>query len=261
MLLEFPLTEYVTDRNVVTGNRTHYAEFDPGQTTSDPIVFHSKMDDFKFVDGSAENHIDAGWLSYLELGEPEPAVADSPPLRQLDIAGPARRKIALNGVPLPDEQPQKSPESDQPKEESYIDGYNLALNHSISDVFVPQGASQFPLAVERHAQEVTWTTRSDLPVRERMTDPFGQGWGSNLCSYVDFRRDSNGAARAVTVVDESGSSQQFLDLGNEYEILPFSATDVKSFMNTLKKETINGETCLVYEKNMEPAWYLSQERS
>lgn len=243
-----PLTEYVTDRSVVTGNRTYYAEFDPGQTTSDPVIFHSKLSDFKFVDQTGENYIDESWHSYLELGEPEPVVWDSPPLKQLDIAGPARRKIALNGVPLPDEQPQKSPESDQPREESYIDGYNLALKHSTSDVFVPQGASQFPLSVQRHAQEVTWTTRSDLPVRERMTEPFGQGWGSNLCSYVDFRRDSNGAARAVTVVDENGSSQQFLDLGNEYEVLPFSATDAKSFMNTLKKETINGVACLVYEK-------------
>lgn len=164
-----------------------------------------------------------------------------------DIAGPAFRKIGLNGVPLPDEQPQKNEETDQPSESSFIDAYSLGLEHSTSDIYVHLGSSDLPLTVRRCSRDFTWTPRADVNLEHRIDLPFGPGWSSGICSYVELRADDQDVA--ISVADEAGGGQQFLrgDDG-QFHALPYSSSDAKSFMNTLIMESEGGLEHFVYTK-------------
>lgn len=156
-------------------------------------------------------------------------------LRMKDIAGPAHRKIGLNGVPMPDEPPQKEEESDQPREESFIDGYTMGLQHSTSDVYVPLGASSLPLQANRCAEEYSWTPGAGPHPQDLLTQPFGIGWNSGLTSYVEIK-SVNGSTIA-RVSDENGCSQSFiLNSNGKYDAMPFSSTDAKGFLNRLEKQ-------------------------
>lgn len=168
-------------------------------------------------------------------------------LKHQDIAGAVHRKIALNGVPMPDEPPQKAEETDQPKEESYIDAYSLGLNHSTSDVYVPLTASELPLAVRRSAADHSWTPDADVDTEDRMNLPFGAGWQSGICSHLEI--SGTGNERKFYVHDEAGGSQQFLMLEDgSFHALPYSSSDAKSYMSTLKRQPADGKETFVYKR-------------
>ncbi|BCU78559.1 RHS repeat-associated core domain-containing protein [Luteolibacter sp. LG18] len=156
-----------------------------------------------------------------------------------DAVGPKYRKVALNGRPIPDEKPQQEEESDQPEEETYVDAFNLGLHHDTSYHYTPLGASDLALQVTASTEETGFSSRSGLRPHERLDLPFGVGWSSNLCSYVEvvetIGEDSHEPV-TVNVVDESGRSQRFgtIDFGSFFP-WPSARVDKKTYLNTLTR--------------------------
>ena len=136
-----------------------------------------------------------------------------------DSAGPAHRKIGLNGLPLSDAKPQAQDESGELSEETFVDAYSRQLRHSVSDVYVANESTLLPLQVRRSVTPEAWSRRFGLTPDERMDRPFGPGWSSNLTPFITFERtagdsDSSGAhisryQRAI-VTDEQGEQRVFL---------------------------------------------------
>ena len=136
-----------------------------------------------------------------------------------DSAGPAHRKIGLNGFPLSDAKPQAQDESGELKEETFVDAYSLQLRHSVSDVYVSTDSTLLPLQVRRSVTPEAWSRRFGGTPEERMDRPFGPGWSSNLVPFISFEKSGSGTdtspehihlyERAV-VTDEQGGQRTFL---------------------------------------------------
>ena len=141
----------------------------------------------------------------------------SAPTVSASVAGPPKyRKIALNGAAIGDSKPQAESESDQALEESYIDAFNRQLVHSSSDIYVPIPNSQAVLQVQRSTTAEVWNDTHGLKPSEKITTPFGPGWNSNLCAYVQRRENyvkEDGAwflkSTSISVVDPLGGGQRF----------------------------------------------------
>ncbi len=159
-----------------------------------------------------------------------------------DATGPRYRKVALTGLPLSDEAPQATEESDQHKEQTYIDAFNRALVHHTSDIYVPVPASELILQVTRSYQEEIWNQRHGMKPNERFDRPFGAGWTSSICSYIEFvERNPTGATApeptSVRVVDEEGRSQSFGTYNSVYYFpMPSGRVEKKTYLNTLTKD-------------------------
>ena len=67
-----------------------------------------------------------------------------------DSAGPAHRKIGLNGLPLSDAKPQAQDESGELREETFVDAYSRQLRHSVSDVYVSNDSTLLPQIGRAH---------------------------------------------------------------------------------------------------------------
>ncbi|MGB0371721.1 MAG: RHS repeat-associated core domain-containing protein [Opitutales bacterium] len=181
-----------------------------------------------------------------------------------DSVGPRYRKIALNGRPISDEKPQEEDEKDLESEETYIDAFDLSLRHDTSYVYVPLASSELALSVTASASELSWTDRSGLRPHERLTLPFGAGWSSNICSYIEKVETLGSgimtAPLSVNVVDENGHSQRFgIDADGKFFPWPSSLVDAKTFENRLERVGSNlvlhkkyGNT-LTYEST--DAWF------
>ncbi|MFT3991182.1 MAG: hypothetical protein QM680_07210 [Luteolibacter sp.] len=166
-----------------------------------------------------------------------------------DAVGPKYRKVALNGRPIADEQPQQEEESDQPEEETYIDAFNLSLHHDTTFNYTQLGASDLVLQSSMSSEETGFSNRSGLRPYERFDLPFGAGWSSNLCSYVEVVEtigDDTDDPVAVNVVDEAGRPQRF-GTRNFQTFFPWpsSRTDKKTYLNSLRR---NGETFVLEKK-------------
>ena len=166
-----------------------------------------------------------------------------------DAVGPRNRKIGLNGRPISDSQPQQEGETEIYKEQSYVDAFSLELHHDNSFVHVPLGASDLILEASASVRETTWNHRSGLRPNESLTLPFGVGWTSNLCSYIEIVEtmgQSSNDPLTVNVVDEGGRGQRFgtKDL-NLFFPWPSSLVDKKTYLNTLVK---NGNDLVLTKK-------------
>ena len=152
--------------------------------------------------------------------------------------GPRYRKVALNGLPMPDEKPQAQDETDQEKEETYVDAFNLTLRHSTTDIFVPLVGGELSLSVRRNVEPEIWNDRNGLwpddpttppgkttpPVGagwDRFDEPFGAGWSSGISPHIQFvssisvieASDCPASAPPATytyVTDEDGTTHRFL---------------------------------------------------
>ncbi len=154
-----------------------------------------------------------------------------------DAVGPKHRKIALNGRPLADEKPQQEEESDQASEETYIDAFNLSLRHDTTFTYLPLASSEMVLQASASSEETGFTSRSGLKPHERLDLPFGVGWSSSLCSYIEVVEtvgDESDDPIAVNVVDEAGRSQRF-GTHDFQSFFPWPSTrvDRKTYQNTL----------------------------
>jgi RHS repeat-associated protein len=166
-----------------------------------------------------------------------------------DAVGPRHRKVALNGRPLSDEKPEQEEERDLAKEETFIDAFNLNLTHDTTFHYTQLGASDLVLQASLSSTETGFNSRSGLRPHERFDLPFGVGWSSNLCSYVEVVEtmgDDSGDPIAVNVVDETGRPQRFgtYDLQNFFP-WPSTRVDKKTYLNKL---TRNGETFTLQKK-------------
>ena len=160
-----------------------------------------------------------------------------------DAVGPRYRKVGLNGRPIPDEKPQQEAESDLPNEETYIDSFNLALHHDTTFHYTPLGSSDLVLQASASADETGFTSRSGLRPHERFDQPFGVGWTSNLCSYIEVVENIGAESNdpvAVNVVDEAGRPQRFgtRDFLSFFP-WPSSRVDKKTYLNTLTRNGAN----------------------
>jgi RHS repeat-associated protein len=173
-----------------------------------------------------------------------------------DAVGPRHRKVGLNGRPMPDEKPQQEAESDLPDEETYIDAFNLGLHHDTTFAYMPLGSSDLVLQASASTAETGFTDRSGLRPHERFDLPFGAGWTSSLCAYVEIIETIGGEATdpiTVNVIDEAGRQQRFgtVDFQNFFP-WPSSRVDKKTYLNTLSR---NGENFTLTQKFGSTATY------
>lgn len=129
-----------------------------------------------------------------------------------ESAGPKYRKIALNGFPMPDEKPQATEETDQEKEQSYVDSLTLGLRHSTTDAYLPVSGSDFAIQARRDFRSEAWSDAGGLRPHEKITQPFGPCWSSSLCSTIQFNKSTdpdNTLPITAMVIDESGGVHTF----------------------------------------------------
>ena len=166
-----------------------------------------------------------------------------PSVSASDRTGNKYRKIALNGMPMSDEPPEASPESDRSREQTYIDAFSLTLNHSTSDVYVPLAGSSLALEVGRTYGAGTWTPDGGLRPQERLDMPFGVSWNSNVCSYVEVTeswRKKEGdlweqQRSTATALDENGSPYQFAWIhGEGWVPTPGATVDADAYTTRLQ---------------------------
>ena len=136
-----------------------------------------------------------------------------------EASGARYRKLALNGRPLSDEKPQQTAESDQEKEQTYIDALTLGFHHSTTDIYVPVASSDLVLSARRDTISEVWNMRNGLRPHERFDRPFGAGWTSNLVPSVEkFTKDS---ITYCYVTDQNGSVHRYIaPLGGDGQYVP-----------------------------------------
>ncbi len=156
-----------------------------------------------------------------------------------DAVGPRHRKVSLNGRPLSDEQPQQEEETDLPEEQTYVDAFNRSLHHDNSIIYTPLASSDLKLQVSMSTAETGFSNRSGLRPNERLDLPFGPGWSSNLCSYIEIAEtmgDDSDDPISVSVIDEAGRSLRFGTFdGNTFFPWPSSRVDKKTYLNSLER--------------------------
>ena len=169
---------------------------------------------------------------------------DSPPVTfsTYDSAGSRYRKVALNGLPLPDQKPQGQDESGERDEETYVDAYTRQLSHSVTDIYAQDPSTLLPLCVRRDVTGETWNIRNGLQVGERNDLPFGPCWRSNISSYVRFECNSDKPICTATVVDEQGGTTRFISggLGTQWEHTGEEFTNAKSAASILVGTAVPG---------------------
>ena len=155
---------------------------------------------------------------------------------------------------MPDEKPQHTPETDQAREESYIDALSLRLNHSVTDIYIPLTGGELALSVRRNVSGEVWNNTSGLTPSEHPDQPFGTGWTSNLCPNVHLvaviRADDDPCARLTPtylyVTDENGQTFKFIVLYTPdathgvFAAMPSSTIDQDSFSCTLTGNLVDG---------------------
>ena len=129
-----------------------------------------------------------------------------------EASGSRYRKIALNGLPMPDEKPQESGETDQEKEETYIDALTDGLRHSTTDAYMPVSGSDFTVSARRDFRSQVWSNGGGLRPHEQPDLPFGMCWSSNLAANIriDINSDPNKTSPDQAIVtDETGAVHTF----------------------------------------------------
>ncbi|MDR3403122.1 MAG: RHS repeat-associated core domain-containing protein [Chthoniobacter sp.] len=179
---------------------------------------------------------------------PDPCPPDYYMTTADEIAGPRHRKIALNGSPMPDEKPHHEEETEQAKEETYIDALNLRLNHSVTDVYIPLPGGDLALSVRRNVTEESWNNTNGLTPDIRPDLPFGMGWSSNICPNVHLVSQQRGidddpclllSPTYAYVTDENGQTYRFILLSPPGSVdgifvaMPTTTVDQDSYTCTL----------------------------
>ena len=173
--------------------------------------------------------------------------ANSPDLSvPIDEASGSRyRKIALNGLPMPDEKPQESAESDQEKEETYIDALTLGLRHSTTDAYMPVPGSDFSVSARRDFRSQIWNLRNGLKPHEQPDLPFGMCWSSNLAPNIKVVHNndpSNTTPDQAIVTDETGAVHTFFrwyDTSGNTQFFPMPTSKNEAQVPNLETLTVD----------------------
>ncbi len=129
-----------------------------------------------------------------------------------EAAGPTYRKVAMNGLPLPDSKPQQADESDQEKEETFVDALTLGLRNSTTDAYLPVAGSDLSVSARRDFRSEVWNLRNGIRPHEEVDHPFGICWSSNLAPNIHFVKTDNpqpSQPDTATVTDETGAVHTF----------------------------------------------------
>jgi len=168
------------------------------------------------------------WFPAAAINEPEPEPTNCPPLLPSfdETSGMRFRRIGLNGVPMSAEKEQSKEESDEMREESYVDSLSLQLRHDTSDIYVPLSGGELALAVKRSAAGEMWSQArdgyyGDNPSEHLQYDkPFGYGWSSGIGATLreeGYLTLTDSPSMCVSprptpylyAVDENGTSYKF----------------------------------------------------
>ncbi len=156
-----------------------------------------------------------------------------------DATGPRYRKIALNGRPMPDEPPPAAPETDEAREETYVDAFNLNLQHSVTDIYVPVPGSDLVLSVRRNLKPEIWSDNTGLNPTEDPALPFGACWSSNITPHVRIvepegpNHEGYEEPNRAYVTDENGQVFEFVEYEDAWLPMPSGGAETQSFTNQL----------------------------
>jgi hypothetical protein len=129
-------------------------------------------------------------------------------------------------MPKPDHKPQSKPETDEEREETYVDALLLSLRHDTSDIYIPVVGDSLPFAIKRTVASELFTTNPCMPPELDPNRPFGHAWTSGITANVQFTWKSPQpfsscpASRTepdyTFVTDETGTVFRFTNLNNDY---------------------------------------------
>ena len=156
-----------------------------------------------------------------------------------DASGVLHRKIALNGLPSPDEKPQAKPETDESTEETFVDALTLNLRHDTSDIYIPLVGDELALGVKRSLSQEIWTDGPGFPAQDAVDRPFGPCWTTGLAANVRFTWLQKGTASPpmnprdpdyAVVTDENGATHRFAVIWNKAGIIPPAQSQAPGFL-------------------------------
>jgi len=165
-----------------------------------------------------------------------------------EASGSRYRKIALNGVPMSDEKPQQAAESDQEKEETYIDALTLGLRHSTTDVYMPVPGSDFSISARRDFRSQIWNTRNGLAPDEVPDLPFGMCWSSNLVPEIKLVHNNDPSSTTpdeAIFTDETGAVHTFFrwyDVQGNVQFFPMPTAKNEAQVPNLETLTVSSSS-------------------
>jgi RHS repeat-associated protein len=162
-----------------------------------------------------------------------------------EASGSRYRKIALNGLPMADEKPQQSGETDQEKEETYIDALTLGLRHSTTDAYLPVSGSDFSVSAHRDFRSQVWNSRTGLRPHEQPDQPFGLCWSSNLAPNIKLTHNNDPTSTTpdeAIVTDETGAVHTFFrwyDTNGNAQFFPMPSAKNEAQVPNLETLSVN----------------------
>jgi len=161
--------------------------------------------------------------------------------------GTRYRKLSIDGTPLREEKPEEEPDTDAAPEETFIDAFNLRLDHATSDIFVPLVGGDLNLEVRRTLVPAVHHTGDPRPLVHRRDQPFGPGWTTSLAPTLEITAktlppggDNTWEPDYVHVTDENGATYRFLTVFKDGEIayvgVPASGNSKEDYTCTLERD-------------------------
>ncbi len=155
-----------------------------------------------------------------------------------EAAPPFYRKVALNGRPVCDVEPNRQKRTDAEAESTNVDALTLQMRHQTTDVYVPLVGSDFALSVRRNSYAATWPNAGGLSASQRPDLPFGNCWLSGVAANAHIIDRGESQPVLVEITDEQGTVHAFVELfqqgrGTGYYPLPNVVSDQDGRVMTL----------------------------
>ena len=164
-----------------------------------------------------------------------------------DAAGPAHRRVALNGRPIPDASPENKSEDSYPLRGAYVDALTQRLHYEVADVALSIPGSSLAVELRRQLAPTIWNDHT-LPPDSDIFLPFGIGWSSGLGANIKIVSTDQEQTSAY-VTDHTGATHRFLASSIPYGLtetpqggnwipLPSGIMDSSEYENSLS--SLNG---------------------